>query len=450
LVTTNNTCFDTITKWVTVLANPTADFTVSPLLNCGEPFTFNSSASTPAGSLSFSWDFTSDGTSDQNTNNTSVSHAYPNSGTYQVTLVATGLGNCRDTVSQSVTLYPKPDVSYTGPTQVCGTVVDLSAEGQVGNPSNMAGYEWFFNGISAGTGQNLVQNFPVTPFQTLVGSVVGSSNNGCLDTATFTVDLQPNPVADFSFGANCSGLTIPFTDGFSWNGTPAAGTTVNYAWDFGDGQNSSDQNPQHTYADGGSYQVTLLVTASTGCADTVILEVAASELPEASFLFEELCFQNISFYSNSNANGGTLTEYLWNFSDGSSGADSALIHEYTTAGTYDVTLTVTNSEGCTSTVTLPVLVNPSTPLSSLDVPNIITPNGDMVNDEWTLEPSFDACYTYEMKIFNRWGNLVFRQVKGGAPFRGLDASGARLSTGVYFYTISAGELQKNGTLTISY
>jgi gliding motility-associated-like protein len=450
LVTTNNTCFDTITKWVTVLANPSANFSVSPLLNCGEPFVFNSAASTPSGSLSFAWDFTSDGTAEQNTNNTSVSHAYPNSGTYQVTMVATGLGNCRDTVSQSVTIYPKPDVSYTGPTQVCGTVVDLSAQGQVGNPSAMAGYEWFFNGVSAGTGQNLVQNFPVTPYQTLVGSVVGSSNSGCLDTATFTLDLQPNPVADFSFGANCSGLTIPFTDEFTWNGTPSAGTAVNYAWDFGDGQNSSAQNPQHTYADGGIYSVTHVVTASTGCADTVTLEVAASELPEASFLFEELCFQNISFYSNSNANGGTLTEYLWNFADGGSGADSALIHEYTTAGTYDVTLTVTNSEGCISTVTLPVLVNPSTPLSSLDVPNIITPNGDMVNDEWTLEPSFDDCYTYEMIIFNRWGNLVFRQVKGGAPFSGLDASGTRLSAGVYFYTISAGELQKNGTLTISY
>jgi hypothetical protein len=74
----------------------------------------------------------------------------------------------------------------------------------------------------------------------------------------------------------------------------------------------------------------------------------------------------------------------------------------------------------------------------------------MVNDDWTLEPSFDECYTYELKIFNRWGNLVYRQVKGGAPFKGLDASGAKLSTGVYFYTISAGEIQKNGTLTISY
>ena len=450
LVTTNTNCFDTITQLVTVLANPNANFTVLPVLNCGEPFVFNSAASTPAGSLTFAWDFTSDGTTDQTTGSTSISHTFPASGTYNVTMVTSGIGNCRDTLTQSVTLYPKPDVAYTGASQVCGTLADLSAAGQVDSPSNMAGYEWFFNGLTVGTGQNLSYNFPVTPFQAINGSVVGSSNNGCLDTAMFTIDLNPNPIADFTFGANCSGLTIPFTETFTWNGNPGVGTTVNYAWDFGDGQNSSDQNPQHTYADGGIFAVTLIVSASTGCSDTITLDVAAGELPEASFLFEELCFQNISFYSTSNANGGTLTDYLWNFADGGSGADSALIHEYGTAGAYDVTLTITNSEGCTSAVTLPVQVNPSAPLSSIEVPNIITPNGDMVNDDWTLEPSFDECYTYELKIFNRWGNLVYRQVKGGAPFKGLDASGAKLSTGVYFYTISAGEIQKSGALTISY
>ena len=450
LVTTNNTCFDTITRWVTVLANPTGDFSVSPQLNCGEPFTFNSSGSAPAGNLSFSWDFNSDGTADQNTVNTSVTHQYPTSGTYEVTMVVTGIGNCKDTVTQSVTVYPKPDVTYTGPTEVCGTTVQLGATGQVGNPSSMSTYEWFFNGTSVGTGQNVLQNFPVTPFQTITGSVVGSSNNGCLDTATFSINLNPTPVADFTFGANCSGLLIPFNSATTWNGTPGAGTTLNYAWNFGDGQNSADQNPSNNYATAGIYNVTLTITSSTGCTDAITLPVTASALPEASFIFEELCFQNVSFASNSNANGGVLTQYAWDFNDGGSAADSSALHEYANPGTYNVTLTITNAEGCSSSVTLPVQVNLSVPLTAIDVANILTPNGDGVNDELTLDPAFDECNEYEMKIFNRWGVLVYRQVKGGTPFKGHDKSGARLSAGVYFYTITAGKLEKNGTITITY
>ena len=449
LVGASNGCFDTITRPVTVLDNPSASFSASPALNCGVPFAFDASASQPAGTLTYNWDFTTNGSIDQTTGNSSTTNQYPGPGTYNVTLIVAGLGNCRDTANSQVTVYPKPVVSYTGPTAFCGNVVPLASTGLVANPSSMSTYEWYVNGLSVGTGQNVIQPFPDNPFATVTGMVVGTSDDGCSDSAMFSIDLNPSPSADFTYNDDCVGLSIPFTNTTTWVGTPSPGTTLDYNWNFGDVQTSTLENPTHNYQSEDNYTVTLIATASTGCADTIQYEVLASNLPSAAFEYETECFQNVFFNSISNGFGTDLS-YNWNLDDGATTADSVFIHEYTNPGQYDVMLIVTNPLGCADTITSQVQVDLSTPLTEIEIPNILTPNGDNINDELTLDAAFDECNDYEMLIFNRWGVQVFKQVKGSASFRGLDKAGAKLTTGVYFFTIRAGELEKNGTITISY
>lgn len=450
LVTTAQGCFDTITKPVTVLENPTASFTAQPTSNCGEPFTFNGSASQPAGTLTYGWDFTSNGSVDQSGTSATTTHQFAGPGTYTVSLITTGLGNCRDTAQVSVTVHPRPNVSYTGPATFCGTIVPMASEGQVTAPSTMDQYTWFYNGQPVGTGQNVLQSFSVSPSTTVTGFVVGTTSNGCADTATFSIDLKPNPISGFTFNDNCIGLSIPFTNDLQWNGTPGSGTTVNYSWNFGDGQTSTQENPTNNYASAGIYNVSLISTSSEGCADTVTIPVTASPLPQASFEAIPQCLQNVVFVSTSNGNGTPLTGWNWNLGDGNSAADSTFTYEYANAGTFNVTLIVSNAQGCTDTAIAQVNVVASVPLTSLDIPNILTPNGDNVNDEIDIDQLVTECDEYEILIFNRWGLRVFRQEKGSEPFKGYQQGGGRLTAGVYFYTFRSGELEKNGTITIAY
>lgn len=93
----------------------------------------------------------------------------------------------------------------------------------------------------------------------------GTLNNWQLTLTALSDDTPPEPVAPvaaFSYAA--SGLTVSFTD----MSTDANNNISSYSWDFGDGNTSQDANPQHSYAEPGSYQVSLTVTDSTSLTDT--------------------------------------------------------------------------------------------------------------------------------------------------------------------------------------
>ncbi|HLP53645.1 MAG TPA: gliding motility-associated C-terminal domain-containing protein [Fluviicola sp.] len=131
--------------------------------------------------------------------------------------------------------------------------------------------------------------------------------------------------------------------------------------------------------------------------------------------------------------------------------------------------TVTNSSDYTSvTITGPggsagslmaicADVQPSGPVSPckfysdldhLDIPNVITPDGDGINDELLIDEVYTSCYSHEITIFNRWGNLVFQGTEATVPFSGIDLNGEKLSQGVYFYSFKSNNQEKSGYFSI--
>lgn len=87
-------------------------------------------------------------------------------------------------------------------------------------------------------------------------------------------------------------------------------------------------------------------------------------------------------------------------------------------------------------------------LEHLEIPNVITPDGDGINDELAINPSYTECYGYEFRIFNRWGNEVFHENDGTALFNGIDLNGEPLSQGVYFYSFKSNDQEKSGYFSI--
>lgn len=86
--------------------------------------------------------------------------------------------------------------------------------------------------------------------------------------------------------------------------------------------------------------------------------------------------------------------------------------------------------------------------SEVILPNIITPNGDNVNDSFDVVSLLPGCYTYQLTIVDRWGGLVHKQTNGQPDFAGKNQLGAAVSDGVYFYTLQYQGSTLNGSLTV--
>jgi len=158
--------------------------------------------------------------------------------------------------------------------------------------------------------------------------------------ASFYADF-PNPIA----------LSVQFTDVSSGTNAPV----VAWSWAFGDGGTSTEQNPAHTYAADGIYEVTLSIVTADSCTSTITQHICIGngggwEGPEcqAMFYFIQDSSDLATFYFQ-DYSLGTITSWLWNFGDGNTSTEQNPTHTYAEPGIYIVTLTV-NGANCENTM----------------------------------------------------------------------------------------------------
>jgi PKD repeat protein len=165
-----------------------------------------------------------------------------------------------------------------------------------------------------------------------------------------------SPVANFTF--TTSNLTATFADA----STDSDGTIASRSWNFGDGTTSTATNPTRTYAAGGSYNVTLTVADNAGATNSVTKVVSvtapANVAPTANFSFVTSGL-TASFTDGSTDSDGSIASRAWNFGDGSTSTATNPSRTYAAAGTYNVTLTVTDNGGATHAVTKAATVTSS-------------------------------------------------------------------------------------------
>ena len=145
--------------------------------------------------------------------------------------------------------------------------------------------------------------------------------------------------------------------------TDSDGTISSYAWSFGDGATATGATPlPHTYAAAGTYGVTLTVTDDDGATNSVAHDVTVIDPPEAAFTTQVTDLDVTVDGTTSSDSDGTIASYAWTFGDGgtANGATPAK-HSYAAAGTYNITLTVTDDDGGIDSVTHSVSVTPAVP-----------------------------------------------------------------------------------------
>jgi PKD repeat protein len=161
------------------------------------------------------------------------------------------------------------------------------------------------------------------------------------------------PVASFT-ASDPENKTVQFTD----SSTDEDDDTLTWSWDFGDGGNSTEQNPSHTYDSNGMYTVTLTVNDGTDSDDFSIdltigtAPVAGITIPEGNITVNA----SAQFMDNSTMGDSNITSWLWDFGDGETSTEQNPTHNYSAAGTYTVTLMVSDDDALSDTISVDIVV----------------------------------------------------------------------------------------------
>jgi gliding motility-associated-like protein len=334
--------------------------------------------------------------------------------------------NVTATAAVLITINPDPIVQINAqPPSVCaGYSSVLTASG-----ANT--YTW----IELSTNNNPVT---VTPAQNTTYTVIGTfSATGCVGQDSVTIEVSPSPQVLFEGTPlnGCVPVTVSFTemspdtDITSWN------------WLFGDGGSSTTQNPTYTYNQAGTYGVTLTLTNVYGCVTTLQTDNYVTTWPQpiANFYtvpeIGKTYDPTLTFYSTTDAQN-----WFWDFGDGNtSNFPPPITHTYPDTETnYNVILIVSNEFGCVDTIVKNIMIIDDV----LTFPNVITPNGDGINDVFVITNA-DKYPNNSLIVFNRWGKKVFEQTNYDNTW-----DGGNLSDGVYYFIFNYLDKFYHSSLTI--
>lgn len=420
---------------ISIIATPT-----TPMIGTNSPLCFGDTlmVQTPLNfPLTFTWNWNNDSTILGN----SFSLTGLNPGVYPLSLIS-NLGACISPENQdTIIVYSPPSVAYLGIQEVCGDEIDFNPPNYQTDPNDPVQSVTWYNALeTVGTGDSLMNvTAPNGAYSSLNYWVEIQTMNGCLATDTFTVTYQPYPIAPLTVQTPCDGETAQFSSQLSWNNTTPPNTNCIYNLGFGDGQMINAGNAVHVYDSTGNYTAILSVTSDAGCStsDSVIVNITA--VPQLIPNVLASCGQLGSFSIELSLGNYTYDQITWSIPGEGNFNFISFDHTFEIPGNYTAALLIEGTNGCDYTQNVPFTIIPSVTIEDLTVPNVITPNGDNINDILEVSQLFVNCTSFEILILNRWGNVVYEMGNNSVPFQGKDVSGKDLEAGVYFYKLTTND-----------
>lgn len=287
---------------------------------------------------------------------------------------------------------------------------------------------------------DLIMTFGDTYYiSAVVGNDDGTGNvdlsDPCLNVAPGTpVVWNETPEATATQnGPICSGETLSLTGGNTNNLTG-----VTYSWTGPNGFFSNEQSPVVTNVPANSAGTYSLIASLNGCTSQTDIQVVVHPSAVASFnsnLLNEVSEPHLYEFINTSSNA---VAYLWDFGDGETSVENSPTHQYVEeSGSALVQLIAVNANGCNDTILVNVdlLVIPENDTVLTFIPNSFTPDGNEYNQDF--KPVFNESIDlteYSMKIFNRWGEVIFESKD---PNIGWDGSYKSMQSpvGLYNYVV---------------
>lgn len=339
LVTSNMYgCVDTLVQQIEIYGLPTADFTNTTVCEGAmTQFTDNS-----IDDVAWFWNFGEAGASSNLENPT---YTYTTNGSFSPQLVVFNSVGCSDTIAYSVTVNPNPVAGFTADTACFGYLTSFT------DASNSA-ISWIYDFGDAST-SNLSDPTHTYPSDGVYAVEQFVTNVfGCMDSLTLDVLVHPQPQAGFANTTVCAADFVDFAD-------TTLGNSTTWSWDFGDAIGTSTaQNPSYVYPVGGTYTITLIAGNSVGCLDTTSVDIEVFTNPIPNFAADTVCFLEVTSFTDLSNDVVPIVSWFYDFGDGIN--NSSLqnpTYIYQAPGLYPAVLTVTNSNGCDSAISINVVVN---------------------------------------------------------------------------------------------
>ena len=327
--------------------------------------------------------------------------------------------------------------------EVCeGETIDF-ADDSYSALGDVVAWDWNF-----GTGQLSNESAPTAVEFTTAGSYWVTQTiedaEGCTASDSIEILVNPNPVADFNSTEVCEGQETNFID----QSAVTSGSIADWDWDFGNGDTDSGNSVSTTFAEAGTYTVLLDVATNNGCVDSTEATVTVFSNPIAGASSES---NSLDAIFTTNLEAGEEAEWLIN--DTTFTNLDVVNYTFPDSGWYDITITVTNANGCTDMQTFEIYIEG---IPEYEVGNVFTPNGDEFNERF--QPHTYAMVEANMKVFNRWGRPVYKY-DGAIPpidlwgWDGTINGGAKAAEGTYYYILDlkgtdGNNFSEHGTVTL--
>lgn len=381
---------------------PLAGFTASPATldkNGTVSFDAGSQSSDSGGtSLTYAWDF-GDGTTGSGQTTT---HQYTAAGRHLVTVTLTDTrvagthpgSHWTSSSTHSVFVGPAADFSLSPATAASGQQVAFTAATPVdpGGTVSSSGYAWNFGDGATGSGST--PSHPYGSAGTYVVTLTVTDNRGYQGSSTHDVFIDDRPPAFNSLTGPSSPSPTGQTIAFSASAIDPDGSVTGYAWSFGDGSAASGPAPTHAYSRAGSYTVTVTAADNNGGRSSQSETVSVSDRPPAAAFVAPLSTmtgQTVSFDAGASTDpDGTVTNYAWNFGDGATATGPTPSHAFARAGTYAVTLAITDNSGSTNTTSHTVSVSDRPPIAAFSSSTLTPVTGQTVTFDATASNDPDG------------------------------------------------------------
>ncbi|MFY8021717.1 MAG: PKD domain-containing protein [Bacteroidia bacterium] len=343
---------DSVYRRISVGQLPSPNFSINTISRCLSNNEFIFTPSSPSTHTLYEFRY---GNGERDTTfGSDTSYSYPTAGTYEFVLMAYDIvSGCynSDTASVAVLANPTGTLTVNQATQCIGGNSFVFQNNYTGNSGNISTSHYTIIGVwdtILFNAANLTYSFQ-NPGNYEVTLMVTSDSlcNTFSDTLDITVSANPAPSFSINDTAQCLSSN-------SFNFTNLSSAYSSSIWNFGDGNTSILNNPNHVYALSDTFTVKLIVSSAAGCSDSITKSVVIGEVGVPDFSYDlPLCASEYVFDNNST---GYYSSVLWKFGDGTTSNDVHPIKAFASTGTYQVKLII-NGFGCSDSITKSLTYN---------------------------------------------------------------------------------------------
>lgn len=248
-------------------------------------------------------------------------------------VIITDFNNCQNSDTITVFVNPLPTLTTSSDQEICmgqSTTITITTGAPI--------YFWNTGAENAST--------IVAPIETSTYVATVENEFGCTNTDTTTVTVNTNPTSDFSFTESCQLELSSFND----NSYDNQNQIVAWNWDFDDGNQTNEQNPNHLFSNSGVFDVSLIVTSDKNCKDTTIKSVEVFIKPEANFTVSSEYSCNVPVSIDFDNLSSNSISWSWDFGNNEISTDEYPETIYENIGEYQIELIVESNKGCIDTM----------------------------------------------------------------------------------------------------